>query len=111
MGDMEGNSIPDLNVIQLREDVYEQLYKGNCRARFTLAHEFGHLLLHHGLNPEFARTKGDHQSFEDSEWQANYFAGSFLMPRDGCRGLMPTEIARKYLVSDIAAEIRKKNIP
>jgi Zn-dependent peptidase ImmA (M78 family)/DNA-binding XRE family transcriptional regulator len=43
-----------------------------CRIRFTLAHEFGHIIMNHVPN-------------QTSEDEANEFASSFLMPRDDLR--------------------------
>jgi Zn-dependent peptidase ImmA (M78 family)/transcriptional regulator with XRE-family HTH domain len=45
------------------------------RENFDLAHEIGHLLLHHGVEvtPE---------TLSKLERQANYFAGAFLLPRE-----------------------------
>lgn len=45
------------------------------RENFDLAHELGHLVLHHGLEvtPE---------TINKLERQANYFAGAFLLPRE-----------------------------
>jgi Zn-dependent peptidase ImmA (M78 family)/transcriptional regulator with XRE-family HTH domain len=45
------------------------------RENFDLAHELGHLLLHHGIDvtPE---------TLNKLERQANYFAGAFLLPRE-----------------------------
>lgn len=74
----------------IREDVYEAWNDPNDpmhgRARFTLAHELGHLVLHEGpaLHRQTAMIK--HKVFEDSEWQADYFA-EFLMPTVGCWNL------------------------
>jgi hypothetical protein len=74
------------------------------RQRFSLAHEFKHVLddpwierLHAHLSLE-----GRHQR---AERLCNYFAACLLMPRawikrDWCRGLQrPTELARRYYVS------------
>ena len=46
MPDKEGETIPSLNTIKIREDVYEKAVNGHGRARFTILHEIGHLLLH-----------------------------------------------------------------
>ena len=46
MPDKEGETIPSLNTIKIREDVYEKATQGDGRARFTILHEVGHLLMH-----------------------------------------------------------------
>lgn len=42
MPDKEGETIPSLNTIKIREDVYEKATQGDGRARFTILHEVGH---------------------------------------------------------------------
>lgn len=44
------------------------------RARFTLAHELGHIVLHHNLK--------DGEDIKKREKEANYFAGEFLFPSE-----------------------------
>jgi Zn-dependent peptidase ImmA (M78 family)/transcriptional regulator with XRE-family HTH domain len=48
-----------------------------ARARFDIAHELGHLLLHQHLSEEEILNNSG-----DIETQANQFAGAFLMPAD-----------------------------
>jgi Zn-dependent peptidase ImmA (M78 family) len=45
------------------------------RENFDLAHEIGHLLLHHGVEVTT-------ETLSKLERQANYFAGAFLLPRE-----------------------------
>lgn len=54
--------------------------KPPLRQRFTLAHEYGHFLLHRGREAIFDDTMFDASSPE--ERQANAFAAAFLMPRE-----------------------------
>lgn len=44
------------------------------RARFTLAHELGHIVLHRNLKPG--------ENIKKREGEANFFAGEFLFPSD-----------------------------
>ncbi|MFL0196957.1 ImmA/IrrE family metallo-endopeptidase [Clostridium sp. WILCCON 0269] len=44
------------------------------RTRFTLAHELGHIILHHNLR--------DGEDIRRREKEANYFAGEFLFPSE-----------------------------
>ena len=44
------------------------------RARFTLAHELGHIILHRNLKPG--------EDIKRREKESNYFAGEFLIPSD-----------------------------
>lgn len=65
----------------LRDDTYEGIVKGNPRDVFTLYHEIGHYILKH--ERELNRGQiGEHDYYEDSEWQANAFASEILMPLD-----------------------------
>lgn len=49
-----------------------------ARSRINVAHEFGHLILHHGLADE---TDLDEETFKLVEQQAWRFAGAFLLPQ------------------------------
>jgi hypothetical protein len=86
MGDQHGLTFPERQEIRLRRDVYDGAYQGRGRDRFTLAHELGHLLLHSrpGL-PRTLRDASQVEVFRSSEWQANTFAGSLLMPYEFLR--------------------------
>ncbi|MEQ9053699.1 MAG: ImmA/IrrE family metallo-endopeptidase [Roseovarius confluentis] len=76
--------------IFLKEEVYEALktpgtekYK---RALFVVAHEIGHVLLHHRTRKSFARNKlGSVENYRveaTKEIEANIFAGSLIVPTD-----------------------------
>ena len=80
MGAAEGYTDPHGTFIILREDVYNHGLYGQGRARFTAAHEFGHLVLH--TNVPLARTAPGQQveAFRMAEPQANQFAAALLMP-------------------------------
>lgn len=80
MGIAEGHTCPKGEFIELREDVYEGAWAGNGRARFTAAHELGHLILHSNAPLARARPGEEIASFRRSEPQANQFAAELLMP-------------------------------
>lgn len=76
------------------ERTYGWLEDGHPRAAYFLAHELGHCLLHTdqlirlaqmptNQQAAFHRGRTDHRPYEDTEWQANAFAGSLLMPARG----------------------------
>ncbi len=80
--------------VRLRDDVWRLIESGDGRARFTLAHELGHVFLHKdeilaggvvyrdaACIPSEALQPGM-KIYESPEWQANVFASAFLMPRD-----------------------------
>ena len=105
---------------------YEWLEKGRPRGGYFVAHELGHCLLHtaqlvrlaqmpkaqlaafHRGGQEVAR-----EAYQDTEWQANAFAGALLMP---ARGLLileqehgefsPAIVAEHFHVSAEAAGYR-----
>jgi IrrE N-terminal-like domain len=66
-------------ILRMSDSSYNKLFDGDPHARFTAAHEFGHLLLHCEQTVHYARgSRIDART--DPEWQANVFAGTFLMP-------------------------------
>lgn len=69
-------------LLKIREDTYLKACSGEGRARFTLAHELGHMIMHCCGVEVFALTSGEHvPHYRHSEKQANYFAASLLMPK------------------------------
>jgi Zn-dependent peptidase ImmA (M78 family) len=95
------------------------------RRRFTLAHEFAHVLLHEGKELRFdkdfrvnLRSEISSTGTDIEEIEANFFAGSLLMPRkfldDDPRTLTievedaraVQELARAYIVSTQAMSVR-----
>ncbi len=67
------------NKLKMRDSCYKGLCAGTPRDAFTLFHELGHFFLGH--ERQYTREElGDHEVYEDSEWQANEFAGECLMP-------------------------------
>lgn len=105
-------SFPNKNFIEFRENTYEGIYHNNPRDVFTLIHELGHLLMHKG---EFGLNRERiHKPYEDSEWQADTFAGEFLMPINLISQYSSSaEISENLGVSRQAAKVRieklKKN--
>lgn len=106
LGDEEARAFPDEDFISIRSDVYDKLFEGCGHSRFTIAHEFGHLVMHKNVVPSFAR--GEHQIFEDSEWQADVFASEFLIDSDlvDLKTDTPVTISERCGVSEFAAEVK-----
>lgn len=108
MRGIEGATWPDQLHMRLGNSVYEGAVAGERRARFTVAHELGHLFLHRGL--PFARAIEDgHKlnAYECSEWQAHEFAGALLMPErliQTCGTVL--EVMQRCEVSEQAAQTR-----
>ncbi len=121
--------------ISIRDDVLVAAQRGNGRARFSIAHELGHALLHTDALlrqpgvPVFRDTgvtaseqlPANMKIYESAEWQANVWAGAFLMPRSAISRLavtcgiegVPMTIARlveHFQVSYQAARIRMEGL-
>ena len=111
-------------VISLSQETYEDLEAARCRARFSLPHEVGHIVLHadqlvrfaqmpHEIPALYRGVAPNHPVYRDTEWQADTFAGAILMPAAGLMELAgptgtPTinDIRNAYRVSGASAEIR-----
>lgn len=105
MGNNHGLADPENRFIVLREDVHERACDGHGRDRLTVIHEFGHLLLHPKDRLVLRRGEGKPKSYCDPEWQANCFAGEFLVAftlLNGCKSA--AEAASMFGVSQDAAQ-------
>jgi hypothetical protein len=105
---IEACCVPEQRLITFSATTYSKACGDDPRARFTVIHELGHILLAHTrpLNRDNGRKI---EAYEDSEWQANQFAAEFLMPLDhmvknGYRTV--DELILAYQVSSPAAERR-----
>lgn len=89
------------------------------RKRFTIAHEFGHYLMHRSLHPDGIKCSEESVTFRsgaDLEAEADTFAASLLMPLDDFRARLPATavptlddlgaLADHYGVSLIACILR-----
>jgi transcriptional regulator with XRE-family HTH domain len=105
LGDDEGRVVAGKQCIMLRQDVYEAAWDGQGRARFTVAHELGHFLMHRELT--MARVREDHHPiYRDAEWQADEFAGGLLMSARHLRSFANADdAARKCGMSVEAARV------
>jgi hypothetical protein len=101
--------------------IYNNRMISKGRINFTLAHEFGHYLLHRLKYPDgfycggqdFVRWESE---YGQVEYQANVFAANLLMPLDDFRRQIPAHAkadldllsycAERYRVSLIAATLR-----
>ena len=105
---------------------YDWLEKGYPRAGYFVAHELGHCLLHTNQLVRLAQMpkaqqaalhrvgqRVAHETYQDTEWQANAFASALLMPARGLLALdrkydelSPTIVAENFRVSAQAASYR-----
>ena len=113
---------PDGAGIALDQDRFNLLRRDNRRARFTAAHEFGHVLLHldqlrvawQGDLPYFAGLipRGKLcKPYMDPEWQADTFANQLLLPEPMLKrvislGWSEFRIADVFKISRSALDIR-----
>jgi Zn-dependent peptidase ImmA (M78 family) len=120
-GDVDSGSI----VVNALNDftIYISRLTSLKRDRFTIAHELGHLLLHFmpikNEDPDAIMRatrwvdEGD-SSQQRAEWEANWFAASFLMPasafKEAFRAGGISGAQRHFNVSFKAAEIRAKSL-
>lgn len=90
------------------------------RDRFTIAHELGHFFLHYVWRKKQGCHIGDRlialrKGSDRVEWEANWFAGGFLMPENAFRQQFQRAasikaVADHFGVSRQAAEIRAKQL-
>ncbi|PQV50668.1 ImmA/IrrE family metallo-endopeptidase [Paraburkholderia sp. BL21I4N1] len=105
-------AIPERRLIVIRQDVYEKLEQGNAFSRYTVVHEFSHIVLDHAVTLHRGAVLGQHEWWEDSEWQANNLTAELLMPVDVVRALQGNleQMQAQCGVSAQAAENRLKNL-
>lgn len=101
--------IPESNELLIKESVYCDACQGNPRHRFTIAHELGHYFLH-GDTASFSRCSDTYKipAYANPEWQANVFAGAFLISPKLTQGMTASQIAQECGVSYEAASIAVK---
>jgi len=106
----EGVASPSSNRFLIPDHVFNSLMEGQPRARFTVAHELGHIMLHE--QPVHYRNgiNSWHHHEEDSEWQANTFAAHLLVEFEKARDInIANTIANQFGVSMEVALIYMKN--
>lgn len=108
--EVDAVTCPEDHMIIVKQSVYDGARAGNGRDRFTLAHEFAHYLMHDSSSVSFARGNSRPQVFEDPEWQADVFAGEFLMPAEAIKSMTPEEVMITYGVSYSAARYQLNKI-
>jgi Zn-dependent peptidase ImmA (M78 family) len=88
------------------------------RNRFTIAHELGHIILHHHSDNddgEFVDYRGNNNKYDPKEHEANMFAASLLMPKHTAENVWRSindvdDFANIFKVSRAAASIRLQNL-
>ncbi len=112
MGDCHGIALPEKNLINIREDVYDRACRGEGRDRMTVAHELGHFFLHRPGKVAMARVLPGAviPAYKNPEWQVMAFAAELLMPAHLIRSLSVEQISVLCCVSLSAAQVQKKNV-
>lgn len=85
LNDCAAFTIPERKLVVLREDIYEGLFSENVFSRSTVVHELSHIVLDHATTLHRGAVLGQHQFFEDSEWQAKALTAAVTMPLEACR--------------------------
>ncbi|WP_103649807.1 ImmA/IrrE family metallo-endopeptidase [Campylobacter concisus] len=85
------------------------------RQRFTIAHEIGHILLHHIKNDEYFVDYRNKERYDSKEFEADNFAANLLMPKDKSIDVWQRthdvdDFAKIMKVSRAAASIRLMNL-
>jgi len=89
---------------------------GAERNRFSIAHELGHYFLHFLHREETRPMRATRSGSDRVEWEANWFAGAFLMPEKSFRTAISNfnkdvdRVAAHFNVSRNAAIVRGKNL-
>lgn len=117
LGDFEGALYP-VHDRKAWAVIYNSAVSGG-RRRFTLAHEFGHYLMHRALLPDGIECGEEAVTFRDGvdiEQEADTFAAYLLMPLDDFRAQLPGDavpeidqisaLAKRYGVSLISCVVR-----
>lgn len=111
--EMEAKAYSNAFMLKVREGVMSALRTyGDVRARFTVAHELGHLLLGHpGNQPRGRPGQTIKAAVAELESEANTFASEFLMPPEMIDPALSVEkIARLFQVSNEAAARRRREL-
>lgn len=95
----------DSSGIVVAESVYNDAHAGMFYARKILAHEFGHVLLHHQRGYEtkhstrsgYTKQLSNMDTFNSAEWQADTYAILLLVPTT--KAISPEELCRRYKMS------------
>lgn len=107
-----GETIPHKHKIILNESIYMNAIEGDGFARFTIAHEIGHLLLHNTESISLCKLRPGEllNAYENPEWQANVFGGELLAPYYLIEKLDVDEIVKKCGITKKAATVQKSKL-
>jgi hypothetical protein len=99
-------TIPERRLVVLREDVYDGVQEEKVFSRSTVIHELSHIVLDHAVTLQRG-PMGEHEFFEDSEWQAKALTVAIMMPIAACKSVAsPYDLAQVCGTSVQAATYR-----
>lgn len=101
--DAHARAYPENHMIRIRESIYDGARHGRGRDRFTIMHEIFHFIWHDRSEISLARNPETVKLYENPEWQADVFAGAFLMPSRLIKGKTVNQIIQECGVSERAA--------
>jgi IrrE N-terminal-like domain len=101
--------------LHIVKNIWRDADMGRPYARFIVAHEIGHIVLHDEFAVAFSDDKAAQlkyvQDEESGEWQANTFADHFLVPNHVARKLKESDlVAGLCVVDDSVAERRIRDL-
>ncbi len=108
-----GLYIPHLNLIQIRQEIYDKAMKDDGFARSTMAHELGHWALKHGQDISFASSAKPQPSVTctDPEWQAKKYSQELLIDtRLLSTHISPKAIEKRFKVTFQMAEVAYESL-
>lgn len=104
-------AVPEHNLVVVRQDVYDGLFTGEVFSRSTVVHELSHIVLRHAVTLHRGAPVGQHQFYEDSEWQANALMAAIMMPIPACQAAhSASELALMCGTSVQSATYRIENL-
>ncbi len=118
-GELKAVTFEDSSIsgrIQKVGKVFEISYNAEhsqLRSEFTIAHELGHLFLHMGylVNPEKWNSIDEYydspkyrQGYSEEEYEANHFAGAFLMPQSEYKNFIKENSVNNRIDINLIAE-------
>lgn len=91
--------------IRIKQRIFDKACDGNGFARYCIAHEIGHFILLKLCGFELAKADKNIRTpkYMNPEWQADCFAGEFLMGYDAVKNFSINELVLHCGVSELAA--------
>lgn len=105
-------TVPEKGLIVMKNSIYNGIFEEDPFSRYTIVHEFSHIVLNHAVTLHRGAALGEHRWFEDSEWQANNLTAEMMMPVETVKKLdcKPLLIMAECGVSAKAVQYRLDNL-